>query len=47
MRPPARRGRAQGNCERYLDVLTVHIHSQNIQLAGNGFFDSKALGGLQ
>ena len=38
MRPPARRGRAQRNCEQYLDVLTVRIHSRNIPLAGNGFF---------
>ena len=39
MRPPARRGRAQRNCEQYLDVLTVHTHSQNIPLADKGFFD--------
>ena len=39
MRPPARRGRAQRNCEQYLDVRTVHTHSQNIPLADKGFFD--------
>jgi hypothetical protein len=38
MRPSARRGRAQKNCKKYLDVLTVHTHSQNIPLVGKGFF---------
>ena len=47
MRPPARCGRAQRKCEQYLDVLTVHTHSRNIPLRCKGFFDRKALGGLQ
>jgi len=38
MRLSARRRQAQGKCKQYLDVLTVHTHSRNIPLAGNGFF---------
>lgn len=38
MRPSAKRGRAQKNYKKYLDVLTVHTHSRNIPLVDKDFF---------
>ena len=38
MRPTAKCNRAQGICQQYLDVLTVHAHGRNIPTVGKGFF---------
>ena len=45
MRPTAKCNRAQGICQQYLDVLTVHTHGRNIPTVGKGFF-CRLIGGV-
>lgn len=46
MRPTAKCNRAQGICQQYLDVLTVHTHGRNIPTVGKGFFERRLFGGV-